>query len=75
MASARTSGSKVGTSGTTRLSNAYRLDRSVVSIASLEDDPDEIEYWHSTSPEEGLRAAEFMRQIAYEYDACAARLQ
>lgn len=32
-------------------------------------------YWHSKTPAERLAAAEQLRQIAYGYDAVAARIQ
>lgn len=32
-------------------------------------------YWHSRTPQERLWALELMRQEAYGYDPCAARLQ
>ena len=54
---------------------SYRMDKTKLIVASLDDPPDDVEYWLSQPPEERLRALEFMRQIAYGYDPATARLQ
>jgi hypothetical protein len=41
----------------------------------MDDDSGAIEYLHCATPDERLKAAEFMRQIAYGYDACSAIFQ
>jgi hypothetical protein len=53
----------------------YRLDKTAFSVADLTDEPDERAYWLSKTPEERLRAAEFLRQHLYGYDPATARLQ
>jgi len=53
----------------------YRLDKTAFSVARLEDEPDERAFWHSKTPEERLRAAEFLRQSLYGYDPATLRLQ
>ena len=52
-----------------------RLDRTAFSIGRLDSDSDEKEYWLSRSPDERLRAVEFLRQVAYGYDPATERLQ
>jgi hypothetical protein len=51
------------------------VNKSVFSIASLHDEPDEKAYWLSKTPLERLEALELMRQIIYGYDPSSARLQ
>jgi hypothetical protein len=53
----------------------FILDRTSFSIADLTDEPDERAYWHSKTPAERLRAAEFLRQQLYGYDPATIRLQ
>jgi hypothetical protein len=53
----------------------YRMDKSHFSVARLEDESDELAYWLSKTPEERLRAAEFIRQCIYGYDPAILRLQ
>ncbi len=53
----------------------YRLDKTAFSVANLTDEPDERAYWHSKTPEERLRAAEYLRQLLYGYDPATLRLQ
>lgn len=52
-----------------------RMDKSVLSVASLTDPSDEQEYWQSRTPQERLAALELMRQICYGYDPATTRLQ
>lgn len=52
-----------------------RLDRSAYVVASLDDDPQEREYWRAKSPEQRMEALELMRQIIYGYDPATTRLQ
>jgi hypothetical protein len=51
------------------------VDRSAISIGRLEDDSDEIEYWHARTPEERIEALELMRQTVYGYGETPPRLQ
>jgi len=53
----------------------YKMDRTASSVAALDDESDEKEYWFSKTPHERLLAVGFMRQIAYGYDPTTARLQ
>ena len=43
-------------------------------IGSLHDEPDDLNYWLSKSPDERLAAMERMRQINYDYDPIADRV-
>jgi len=52
-----------------------RLDRSTLTVASLEEGSDERAYWWSRTPGERLLALETARQIIYGYDPAATRLQ
>jgi len=53
----------------------FKLDRTAFSVGSLDDEPDEKQYWHSKSPAERWQAIEIMRQIIYGYDPATTRLQ
>lgn len=53
----------------------FRMDKTALSVASLFDVSDEKEYWLSRTPEERLRAVEFLRRIAYGHDRTSGRLQ
>ncbi len=52
-----------------------RMDRTVFSVSSSFEDPDELPYWLSRTPYERLLAIEMMRRIAYGYDPITTRLQ
>lgn len=52
-----------------------RLDKSVMTFGTLEDEGDNREFWRGKSMEERLEALELMRQIAYGYDPDTSRLQ
>ncbi len=54
---------------------AFKMDKSVFSVASLFDESDEKAYWLSRTPQERWQAIEVMRQIIYGYDPSSARLQ
>ena len=43
----------------------YRLDRTAFAVVSLEDQDDEGECWSTKTPEERLRALEYVRRMAY----------
>jgi hypothetical protein len=55
--------------------SAYKLDRTALSVASLDESDDQREYWHSKTPQERLEALEFLRIVHYGYDPTTARLQ
>ena len=56
--------------------SASRLDRSALSITTFaEAEAEDRAYWHSRSPQERLEALEKMRQLNYDYDPVADRLQ
>ncbi|GJM41029.1 MAG: hypothetical protein DHS20C20_13110 [Ardenticatenaceae bacterium] len=52
-----------------------KIDKTALSITSLEEDTDEIAYWQQKTPQERLAALELMRQIVYGYDPATCRLQ
>jgi hypothetical protein len=51
------------------------MDKTRVWVGKLSDPDPAIAYWHSKTPHERLRAAEFIRQVTYGYDPAATRLQ
>lgn len=51
------------------------MDKSVFSVASLTDPPDEPAFWRSKSPHERLLAIELMRQAVYGYRPGTVRFQ
>jgi len=53
---------------------SLKVDRTVMTVASLGDDSDEKAYWLSRTPHERLRHMELLRRINYGPRA-AARLQ
>jgi hypothetical protein len=55
--------------------DSIRLQRTALSVASLDDPSDEKSYWLSKTPYERLEAVEIMRQILYGYDPTTIRLQ
>lgn len=52
-----------------------RLDKSTITISSLDEPSDEKEYWATKTPQERMAAIEIMRQIVYGYDPATTRLQ
>jgi hypothetical protein len=56
------------------LKTSFQLDKTVLSIGTLHDEPDELRYWLSKTPDERLAAMELMRQINYDYDPIADRV-
>lgn len=52
-----------------------KMDKSVFSVGSLFDEPDEKAYWLSKTPHDRLQAVELMRQINFGYDPTTVRLQ
>jgi hypothetical protein len=53
----------------------FQFDKSSFSVASLEENNGETEYWLSRTPEERILAVEFLRQLLYGYDPTTERLQ
>jgi hypothetical protein len=53
----------------------FRLDRSALSVGSLDDPDDAVAYWRSRTPEERMAALEFLRQVLYGYDPVTARME
>lgn len=51
-----------------------RVDRTVIVVAHLTDEPDDNAYWHARTPQERLRHMELLRRINYGSDSTA-RLQ
>lgn len=47
------------------LLKTMKVDRTVISIASLGDESDEKEYWLARTPHERLRQIELLRRINY----------
>ena len=52
-----------------------KLDKNIISIASLKDETDEKVYWFLKTPQERIAAMEVMRKIIYGYDPTTTRLQ
>jgi hypothetical protein len=52
-----------------------RMDKTVLSVTSLTDEPNDRDFWLSKTPEERLAAVELLRAITYGYDPATARLQ
>ena len=52
-----------------------KMDKRAFSVVSLDDEPDEKEYWLSKTPQERLAALELLRQIMYGYDPVTARIE
>ena len=57
-------------------SQEIRVDRSVLTVTTLQQaDAEDRAYWLSKTPIERLEALELMRQVVYQYDPVATRLQ
>lgn len=54
---------------------ANQIDREAFSVTSLSGQSDNRAYWQSKSSEERLAAVEQLRQLNYDYDPTAERLQ
>jgi len=52
-----------------------KMDKTVVSVSSLGEEPNDLEFWLSKTPGERFAAIEFMRTVNYGYNATSARLQ
>ena len=58
------------------LLSSYRIDRAVMVVTSLHDEPPrDRAYWMSQPPEARWRAIELMRQVNHGRDATSGRLQ
>ncbi|MCX5660928.1 MAG: hypothetical protein NTW19_14580 [Planctomycetota bacterium] len=57
------------------LLSSYRIDRNVMVVASLHEEPRDRAYWMAQPPEARWRAIELMRQVNYGIDATSGRLQ
>jgi hypothetical protein len=57
------------------LKEAYKFDKSAFSVTSLEEADHEGNFWLSKTPEERIRAVEFLRQLFFGYDPSTERLQ
>lgn len=61
--------------GCMSLFDEFRLDRTKLSVGSLDEPSDEKAFWLSKTPAERLRALEYMRRVAYGYDPATTRMQ
>lgn len=52
----------------------FKFDKTAFSVGSLDEEPDDLAYWLSKTPDERLAAMELMRQINYDYDPVADRI-
>ncbi len=52
-----------------------KMDKTALSVASLTDEPDDLAFWLSKTPQERLAAVEFLRTVNYGYDPTTDRLQ
>jgi hypothetical protein len=57
------------------LVQSARMDKTVLSVTTLTDEPSDRDFWLSKTPEERLAAVELLRAINYGYDPATARLQ
>ncbi|OQY60595.1 MAG: hypothetical protein B6245_00835 [Desulfobacteraceae bacterium 4572_88] len=55
--------------------SSIKMNKTVFSTASLDDESDEKHYWLSKTPAERIHCVEMMRQMLYGYDPLTARLQ
>ncbi|MEK6766384.1 MAG: hypothetical protein AABY49_09210 [Planctomycetota bacterium] len=52
-----------------------RLDKTALTISSLQDETEELNYWLSKSPSERMEAIEINRKMVYGKDRTSSRLQ
>jgi len=45
-----------------------------ISVDTIDDETDDLDYWLARTPDERLAAMELMRQINYDYDPIADRV-
>lgn len=55
--------------------DAYKFDRSAFSVTTLDEADSDGNFWLSKTPEERIRAVEFLRQLVFGYDPTTERLQ
>lgn len=55
--------------------DSYSVDKKVLVVQKLHEEPDDLSYWQSKTPLERLEALEQLRQIIYGYDPSTTRLQ
>ncbi len=53
----------------------FAIDKTALSLSSLDEEGDEKAYWLARTPAKRLAAMELMRQILYGYDPATTRLQ
>jgi len=53
----------------------FRLDKTAISVISLDDEGDDRLFWQTKTPLERLEALEYLRQIVYGYDPATARVE
>jgi hypothetical protein len=56
------------------LETRFRLDKSAISVDTIDNETDDLDYWLARTPDERLAAMELMRQINYDYDPIADRV-
>jgi hypothetical protein len=61
--------------GSRSITSSSRVDRTALAVQSLDDTPDDREYWWSRSPVERLAAIEIMRRVVYGRAASHGGLQ
>ena len=52
-----------------------KLDKTVLTIAPIDEVDEERSYWHSQTPYKRLRAIELLRELNYGKSAISGRLQ
>ncbi len=52
----------------------FKLDKSIISVYKLGEEPSDLAYWLSRPANERWAAIELMRQINYKYDPVADRI-
>ncbi len=57
------------------LVRSAKMDKTVFSVSTLGEEPNDLAWWLSKTPEERWAAVELLRQIHYGYDPSTARLQ
>lgn len=55
--------------------DSLKLDKKILTVATLTDPSDDRSYWHARSPYERLQAVESLRQLNYGRHQSTARLQ
>ena len=52
-----------------------RLDKTVLTVAPIDEVDEERSYWHSQRPSQRLQAIELLRELNYGESAVSGRLQ